>query len=171
MIQYIVYITLFASPKNADVGVYKPGLESYRNRNSADSSKPGKTYVSTGFYFVSKENEGVKMKREQSDEIYNISKTPFVSVKNFLRARIRKVPLERGSSTALLIVLDNKGTKDFENASGNPLYSHFAVVVANKLLYVLENTAKIDTGILNIIVDGFSDFELKQMMDAINAKR
>jgi len=162
---------LFTFTTNADPSVCKPGLESDWNRNSADTSKPGKTYVPTGFYFLSKENEGVKMKKEQSDEIYTISKVPFVSVKNFLRAKIRKVPLEKDSSTILLIVLDNKGTKDFENASGNPLYSHFAVVIANRLLYVLENTAKIDTGILNIIVDGYSDFELKQMLDAINAKR
>jgi len=57
------------------------------------------------------------------------------------------------------------------NITGNPLYPYIAIVVANRLLYVVEVQAKTLTGKTNILLNDYSKEEMEAMVDAINKKR
>ena len=136
-----------------------------------DTSKKDTSYVFTGFYFLAEQGQGIKIKRDRSDEFYNISKTPFVSVKNVLRAIPQKNVIQGRDTYALTIVLDNQGTSDLEKGTGNRSQQHIAVVIANRLLYVVENTTQIKTGIMQLHLLDYSEKEVNDMVSAINQKR
>jgi hypothetical protein len=67
--------------------------------------------------------------------------------------------------------LDEKGTQIFKDITGNPLYPNIAIVVANRLLYVVEVQSQIATGKTDILLEGYSKKEMQAMVDAINNKR
>ena len=137
---------------------------------SADTTGLNHTYVTTGFYFPSVNNNGIKMKKDFSNEIYTLADKPFIGVNNIKYARVQKNKDEQGVYSFLNIVLDDQGTSKLKEVTGNPAYPLIAIVVGNRLLYVVQNKANITTGIMNIIVDGYSDKELKKMLDAISRK-
>ena len=60
---------------------------------------------------------------------------------------------------------------DLEEGTDNPSYPYIALVIENWLLYVVENTSKIKTGKMNIIVVDYTEKEVNDMIDAINQKR
>src|SRR5688500_8847520 len=114
----------------------------------SDTAKNDSSYVFTGFYFLADEGQGIKMQKDHSDEVYNISKNPFVSIKNILRATAQKNVIQGRDTYGVTIVLDNPGTKDLEQGTGDPSHPYIAVVIANRLLYIVENTSQIKTGIM-----------------------
>jgi hypothetical protein len=137
----------------------------------SDATKNDSSYVFTGFYFLANNGQGIRMQKDHSDEIYNISKTPFVSINNILRATAQKNVIQGRDTYGITIVLDNPGAKDLEQETGNPSHQYIAVVIANRLLYVVENTSQIKTGIMQIILVDYSEKEVSNMIDAINEKR
>jgi hypothetical protein len=137
----------------------------------SDASQVGDLYVSTGFYFLANKGQGVKMRKDHSDENYDISNKPFVSVKNILRTHAQKNIIQQRVTYGVTIVLDNQGAKYLEEGTGNPAYPYMAVVIANRLLYVVENTSKIKTGIMNIVLVDYTEKEVNEMVDAINKKK
>jgi len=134
-------------------------------------AKHDSTYVTSGFYFLEESGQGVKMRKDHSDEDYNISEKPFVSVKNILSASAQKNVVEGREMYDVNIVLDNAGTKDFALGTGNPEHPYIAVVIANRLLYVVENTTQITTGKMQIMLVDYSEKEVNDMIDAIHHKR
>jgi preprotein translocase subunit SecD len=138
----------------------------YSNTSKADSS-----LVSTGFYFLDENGQGIELKKDHSDEVYTLSRTPFVSVKNILRATAQKNVIDGRTTYGVTIVLDNAGTKDLEQATGNSAHPYMAIVIANRLLYVVKNTSKIKTGIVQIALVDYSEKEMNDMIGAINQKR
>jgi hypothetical protein len=77
------------------------------------------TYVPTGFYFLAEGANTVKMKEENSNRIYSISKTPFASVDNIKQTKLHTTKLDSGNYTELCMAFDDKGTKDLEEGTGN----------------------------------------------------
>jgi len=136
-----------------------------------DTVKNDSSYVFTGFYFLSDSGDRIKMRKDHSDEDYEISQKPFVSIKNILRATAQKNVFEGRDTYGMTIVLDNSGTKDLQQVTGNSEHPYIAVVIANRLLYVVENTSKIKTGIMQIILVDYTEKEVNDMMDAIHRKR
>ena len=64
---------------------------------------------------------------------------------------------------------DAQGTEDLKDGTGNPQHPKIAVVIANKLLYVVDNDAKIETGRMQILLEGYSDQQLNRIKESIQA--
>ena len=138
---------------------------------SSDTSKLDSSYVPTGFYFLADKEQGIRMHKDHSDENYNISPKPFVSVQNILRANAQKNIVQGRVTYGVTIVLDNQGTTDLAEATGNSSYPYIAIVMANRLLYVVENTSKIKTGIMQVILVDYAENEIDEMVNAIIKKK
>lgn len=137
-----------------------------RNEKPVDT-----TYMVTGFYFLAEKGKGINMRKDKSDEIYAISRLPFASVENVSKAKLETTHLKDGDYTGLCMTFDNKGTKDLEEGTGNPLHPKIAVVVANRLLYVVENKTSIKTGIMCLGLAGYSEKEMEEMRNSVDMKR
>lgn len=125
----------------------------------------------TGFYFLESDiNNGVKIKKEGSNENYILSKTAFASVNNIIETKLVKTKLSQGDYTELCMKYDEKGTKDLAEGTGNILYPQIAVVVAGKLLYVIDNTSKIKTGVMCVGLIGYSQEEMQAIKTAVDQK-
>lgn len=146
--------------------------EEYRHAPyTADTTKITKEYMATGYYLLADDLDGVKMRKEQSNEVYSIAKKPFVSVNNIMHCNIQFDSTEIGIEGILNMEFDEKGTQRFKDITGNPLYPYIAVVVANRLLYVVDVQAKISTGKSRVLLDGYSKEEMQAMADEIIKKR
>jgi preprotein translocase subunit SecD len=110
------------------------------------------------------------MHKDHSNEDFYISQKPFVSVKNILRVNAQKNIIDGRTTWGVTLVLDNQGTKDLEEATGNSIYPKIAIVMANRLLYVVENSSKIKTGIMQIILIDYNQNEVDEMVNAISNK-
>lgn len=154
--------------KNTQVQI---GADNNQQAIYSDTVKNDSSYVSTGFYFLADNGRGIRMRKDHSEEDYDISKKPFVSINNILRATAQKNVIQGRDTYGVTIVLDNAGTKDLEQGTGNSEYPHIAVVIANRLLYVVENTSQMKTGIMQIILVDYSEKEVNDMIEAINQKR
>lgn len=141
------------------------------NPEKSNSITPGdSTYLHTGFYFLSGEADGVKIRMEHSDKVFSLAKKPFASVYNIRQTELKKIPLAEGIITQLCLTFDSKGTEDIEINTGNPLHPKMAVIIANKLLYVVDNNFKIKTGVMCVILDGYSEQEMIAMREAVDKK-
>jgi len=138
--------------------------------NSSDTSKVDSSYVRTGFYFLTDIGKAIKMHMDHSNQDFYISQKPFVSVKNILRVNAQKNIIDGRTTWGVTLVLDNQGTKDLEEATGNSIYPKIAIVMANRLLYVVENSSKIKTGIMQIILIDYNQNEVDEMVNAISNK-
>ena len=135
-----------------------------------DVSLSKNTYMPTGFYFLAGDSTGTKMHLRGSKEIYNIAPEAFASAKNIIKTKVEKKHHGKETYTELCITFDAKGTKDLKEGTGNPLRPKLAVVVANQLLYVINNTAKITTGIMYIDLLDFSDAEIDALQNDLRIK-
>ncbi|MGF2412294.1 MAG: hypothetical protein ACQUYJ_08210 [Ferruginibacter sp.] len=88
------------------------------------------------------------MKKENSDEIYSIAKVPFASVNNIAKVELEQTKSDGEMYSNLCMTFDTKGTKDLEEGTANPLHPQLAIVIANKLLYVVDNNVNSKIGIM-----------------------
>ena len=137
---------------------------------SSDDKEIGNVYMPTGFYSLT-ENEGVKMLKERSDEVYNLNRFPFVSVDDIIKVSLDKEPTDHDTITSITMVLNIAGTKALAEGTGNPKYPYMAVVITNKLLYIVKNVSNIKTGVMSILLTGYSEDEIKGMVEAIKQKK
>lgn len=128
-------------------------------------------YVATGFYSLVDKGQGITMHKDHSNETYSISKHPFASAKNILRAVAQKNTIQGQVTFGVTIVFDNQGTKELEQGTGNPLYPYVAVVIANRLIYVVENASKIRTGVMQVVLVGYTEREVNEMIAAVNQNK
>ncbi len=172
MIKLLTTILLFSCTNNT---TQDKQIASQDNSNNtfinSDTTKADSSYVPTGLYFLADKEQGMKMRKDHSNEDYNISPKPFVSVKNILRANAQKNIIEGRVTYGVTLVLDNQGTKDLEEATGNSSYPYIAIIMANRLLYVVENTSKIKTGLMQIILVDYTENEVDEMVNAITQKK
>jgi preprotein translocase subunit SecD len=103
--------------------------------------------------------------------VYSIAKTPFVAVDNIIHCNLQHDTIQNGIESSIQIELDEKGTKSFKDVTGNPLHPNIAIVIANRLLYVVEVQEQISTGKTTILLDGYSKEEMDEMVDAVNKTR
>jgi hypothetical protein len=149
------------------------GNDSAIVNQTAKSALPGAkaTYMPTGFYYLADSLEGIKMRKRGSDEFYTIAPAAFASVRNIANTKLKKTNTDKGVYTELCMTFDAKGANDLAEGTGNLLHPKIAVVVANQLLYVVDNTAKIKTGVMFISLEGYTDPELKTLQDEVGHKR
>ena len=148
-----------------------PPVEFEHPLYSNDTTKVTKEYVPTGYYLLADGLDGIKMRKEQSTEVYSIAKTPIVAVENIVHCSIQHDTTDNGIESSLNMEFDEKGTQKFKDVTGNPLYPHIAIVVANRLLYVVEVQGQISTGKNRILLDGYSKEEMEAMVDAVNKRK
>jgi hypothetical protein len=129
------------------------------------------TYMPTGFYFLAENGKGINMRLERSDDVYAISPSAFASVEDLSQTKLEKTHLEGGDYTELCMTFNSKGTKDLAEGTGNPLHLKIAVVVANRLLYIVENTTSIKTGVMCVGLTGYSEKEMEEMKTSVDNKR
>lgn len=151
----------------------KKQVHSSANHNSGTSNnkKIDTNYVYTGYYFLTEEQDGIKMKKENSDEIYSIAKVPFASVSNIAKVELEQTKSDGKMYSNLCMTFDAKGTKDLEEGTGNPLHPQLAIVIANKLLYVVDNNVNSKIGIMCVTLVGYSAKEIQTMLQAVVDKR
>ena len=167
----IAGICLFFSCANDTRNIPSPPVESDRPLYSNDTTKVTKYYVATGYYLLADNIDGIKMRKEQSNKVYSIAKTPFVAVDNIIRCSLQHDTTENGIESSIQMEFDEKGTQSLKDVTGNPLYPNIAIVVANRLLYVVEVQGQITTGKNRILLDGYSKEEMEAMVDAVIKKR
>src|SRR5689334_989526 len=113
-------VSLFISCSGNSVGKKNPRAQN-NDSSPAPSVQADKSYMFTGFYFLTEdEGNGIKMRNTSSNDLYLLEKTPFASVVNVKKTELRTVKLEQGDYTELCLVFDSKGTKDIEGGTGNP---------------------------------------------------
>jgi preprotein translocase subunit SecD len=171
LIQWLLICSLFSCTNDTKSNRQHQIDEFSRPPYSTDTSKLTKEYVATGFYLLADKLDGNKMRMAQSDEVYSIAKKPSVSVDNILQCSLQIDTTENGIQESINMELDEKATQDFKEITGNPLYPYIAVVVANRLLYVVENQEKVVSGKTRILIDGYTKEEMQAMVDAISKKR
>ena len=172
MISLILTALLLSCADNTTKNTHiQPEANNNQQAINSTTAKNDSSYVLTGFYFLADDGRGIKMRKDHSDEVYDISKNPFVSIKNILRATAQKNVIQGRDTYGVTIVLDNAGTKDLEQGTGNSSHPYIAIVIANRLLYIVENTSQIKTGIMQVILVDYSEKEVNEMIDAISQKR
>ena len=143
-------------------------LISFFSITCSDSSQLN---MRTGFYFLENGPNTVKMKKERTNEIYSLSKPPFASVYDIKETELRTTKLSQGDYTELCMLFNRKGTKDLEEGTGNSLHPKIAVVMADNLLYVVDNTTKITTGVMCVGLDNYSESEIQAIKKAVDQKK
>jgi hypothetical protein len=139
--------------------------------NAGSFQSHGAPYMPTGFYYVTDGSTGVKMILKGTKEVYSIAPVAFASVKNIAVTRIIKTPADRGTYTDLRLIFDAKGIADLREGTGNPMHPLMAVVLAGKLIYVVDNVSKITTGVMNVGLVNYSDKEIIDLKNEIDHKR
>jgi hypothetical protein len=129
------------------------------------------TYMRTGFYYLAGSEGGVKMRDENSNEFFSIARTPFASVDNIINAKLRKENDNGETLTSLCLTFDAKGTRDLQEGTGDPAHPKLAVIIANKLLFVVDNSTKTSKGVMFILLNGHSEKDIQFMQRSIDEKK
>lgn len=129
------------------------------------------SYMRTGFYYLAEPSHGVRMQKAHSNEIYSVARSPFASVDHISRTELSRQNCDGTKTVALCMIFDPEGTKDIQRGTGNPLHPKIAVIIANKLLYVVDNSTRIEKGVMCILVDEYSEQEIAAMQKAIEEKK
>ena len=124
----------------------------------------------TGFYFLDDGPNAIKKRKDKSDEIFSIAKLPFASVDNIVKVEIEKRFDKDEELTAICEYFDSTGTKALKAGTGDSLHAKLAVIIANRLLYVVDNASKIETGIMRIMVGQYPDYDIEAVKKAVQEK-
>jgi hypothetical protein len=73
--------------------------------------------------------------------------------------------------TELCMKFNEKGTQDLAAGTGNTLQARIAVVICNTLLYVVDNTSSIKTGVMCVGVEGYTPEEINTLKACVDSKR
>ena len=104
----------------------------------------------------------------------NRSKRPIISPSihdNIIKAEVERTFDKDRILIGLYEYFDSTGTIAIKSGTGDSLHPKVAVVVANKLLYVVDNTTKIEKGVMCIMVGQYPEYEIEAMKKAIQEKR
>ena len=158
---------------SCESNAYKKPSHFPENDNALNSGNKriDTAYMYTGYYFLTEGPGGVNMKKENSDEIYTISKVPFASVNNIVKAELEQNKLDGKTYNNLCMTFDAEGTKDLEEGTGNPRHPQIAIVIANKLLYVVDNNVNFTTGMMCVALVGYFKMEMEMMLQAVLDKK
>ncbi|MCW3463969.1 hypothetical protein [Chitinophaga nivalis] len=128
-------------------------------------------YMRTGFYFLADTLTGIKMQEKNSDKIYSIEKLPFASVDNIIECKIQDTKIDSTTYKNICIKFDAKGTKDLQDGTESPFHPKIALIIANRLLYVVDNRTSVKDGAVCAYLIDFSQQEINAMKEAIEQKR
>lgn len=144
------------------------------NNTSPKEPVPLKTdtvYMRTGFYFLTDTVKGVRMLQETTGKVYSLERKPFAAVDNIVVCNIEEFKTDSTADKYLQMKFDEEGTRNLLAATENPLQAKVALVVGNRLLYVVANNARIETGVVSAYVTDYSPEEIAAMVQAIKEKR
>jgi hypothetical protein len=127
-------------------------------------------YMETGFYDVVDRHSGVRMHKEHSDDLYYLKSAPFASVNHVVKARELRHRLNGTIVPELDLSFDEAGTKALRGI-GTSSHSTIAIVIANKLLYVISDAEVVQKGEMLIMLNDYSDSEIESMLNAVLHKR
>ncbi len=111
------------------------------------------------------------MRLRGSDEVYTIARDAFASGKDIVDTRWETTSTKAGVNTNLCMKFNYKGTNDLKDGMGNPMHPKIAAVVANQLLFVVDNSTKVTGGEMCVALIGFSKSEMKAIrLDVMHKK-
>lgn len=122
------------------------------NKRPIARATSDKVYMRTGFYFLAKE-EGIEMKEEDTGRSYLLDSIPFVSRDNVTEVTYRKASGDEEPYDEICLILDDKGFENLKNVTDNSTRPRMAVVLANRLLYIVTLTHKITTREMCLYMD------------------
>lgn len=125
----------------------------------------------TGFYSLADSVSGIRMRMDKSNEYFFVSKIPFASVDNVENVEYSVTKIGNDTFRILTLYFDDIGTKSLKQVTGNSSFPLIAAVVANKLLFVVENHSKIETGNMRLILNEYKEEEILDMKKAISEKK
>jgi len=111
----LILICSFFSCANDTKNNRQPQIDEHsRPPYSTDTTKVTQEYVATGYYLLADNLDGIKMRKEQSNEVYSIAKKPFVSVENILHCRLQLDTLVGDIDGIINMEFDEKGTQNLK---------------------------------------------------------
>ena len=89
---------------------------------SCSSNRPKTAYLRTGFYFLEDEKNGVKKRKDKTNEIFSIAKLPFASVDNIVKVEVERTFVKGERFTELCEYFDSTGTRAIKMGTGDSLH-------------------------------------------------
>jgi hypothetical protein len=164
---FLFLLLFFSACSDGNVKSFHENYNTDNNTDTATLTEVTTTYMHTGFYNVVGDGKGVNMRKEKSDEIYSLSPTPFVSVNDVTKAELERTKLEDGMYTQLCLTFNAFGAQNMKEGTGSRKYAKIAFVIANRLLYVVENKNSIDGGNMCIGLVDYSEKEMQTMLNEV----
>ncbi len=124
--------------------------------------------LKTGWYYLTNKENGIEKTLDKSDEVYYIDPKPIVTVDNFTDLEIYQ---SNFGDFGLTIRLDEKGTKNWSEATGESIGQKLALIIDNKLYYTPTVNAKIDVGITALNRGDLTEEELKAIKKKIEKEK
>lgn len=162
---------LFVNCSDGHVKSFNENYQAEKNMETDSSTKVDKMYMYTGFYNVVGDRNAIRMQKYKSEEIYTLSPKPFASINDVVKVELEKTKLSSGVCNELCLTFNSKGKEDIKDGTGSGKYARIAIVVANRLLYVVENRNSIEGEKVSIILEDYSEKEMQIILNEVRQKK
>ncbi len=135
--------------------------------NQVEQTQPSDDLV-TGWYYLTDEENGIKKNLYGSDEMYFISPIPIVTIDNFTDLEIYQSDF---GDYGLTIRLDEKGRKEWSEATGKSTGQKLALIINNELYFTPIVNSQIDFGITALNRGDLTEDELKEIKMKIEQEK
>ena len=123
--------------------------------------------LKTGWYFVAKNNTGIKMKLDKDTLSYSINPEPILTAKNIKTLQLRK---GENGNYYLLMKFDEQGTDAWYHATRISIGSELAFILDNNLLYTPKVNSEITGGIAILQRLIYTSKKLEEFKNIIEAE-
>lgn len=144
---------------------------SSNNTVSSISLQADSTFLRTGFYELSDSYNGLKKTEEYTGETVYLSPKPLTSVDDVIASKLTREHIDSGRVDGINLQYNAKGTAALSKFSANPDVHKTAVVIANRLMYIVEIKGHITTGNVSIYLSNQSEQEIEALRQLIEQKK
>lgn len=135
---------------------------------SAQTKFTSSSFLQTGWYFVIKDGEGIKMKLNNDSMYFFINPKPILTIKNIDSLSIYQ---DRNGLYFLLMKFDKKATHEWYLATLRSINLHLAFIFDNNLLYTPKVNSEISNGIAVLGGSNYSKERLDNIMAAMKKEK
>lgn len=139
----------------------------------AETTKPDSTYLYTGWYYVTNNENGFKRQLDKSAETFFIDPTPIVTAKNFTTFEIYESNPDRNGEKylGLAIQLDKTGTENWSIATEKAIGNYLAFILDDQLLHISFVNSQITLGVTALYRGDYSREELEKIKSIIESEK
>ena len=119
------------------------------------------SFLQTGWYFIVKDGEGIKMKLDNDSTYFFVNPKPILTIKNIDSLSINQ---NGNEMYFLLMKFDKKGSHDWYLATLRSINLRLAFIFDNNLLYTPKVNSEIIDGIAILAGKNYSKERLENIM-------